>query len=88
MPEPLLAFRGVTKCWPTFRLEATDLSLPGGQILGLMGANGAGKTTLLKLLMGLVRPDGGVIRFKGRDFSGGGAELRRCIAYVPDEPRF
>lgn len=88
MPEPLLAFHGVTKRWPTFRLEATDLTLPGGQILGLMGANGAGKTTLLKLLMGLVRPDGGAIRFRGVDLREGGAELRRRIAYVADEPRF
>ncbi len=88
MPETLLAFRGVTKRWPAFQLEATDLDLPGGLILGLMGANGAGKTTLLKLLMGLVQPDGGVIQFKGMDLREGGAELRRRIAYVPDEPRF
>ncbi len=88
MSEPLLQLRGVTKRWPSFELGALDLALPGGLILGLMGANGAGKTTLLKILMGLVRPDTGEILFKGKNLRTGGEELRRRIAYVPDEPRF
>ena len=37
-----------------------------GQCLGLIGRNGAGKSTLLKLLNGLVKPDGGRIKMRGR----------------------
>jgi ABC-2 type transport system ATP-binding protein len=88
MTEPLLEVRGLSKCWPGFRLEDVDLALPGGMIMGLIGANGAGKTTLLRILMGLVRPRGGTLRFKGRDLLREGGDLRREIAYVPDEPRF
>lgn len=87
-PTPLLEVRGLTKKWPAFQLEDASFSLPGGMVMGLMGANGAGKTTLLKALLGLVRPDAGEIRLKGKDLLAGGPELRRRIAYVPDEPRF
>lgn len=48
-------------------LQPTDLSIEGGQIIGLVGGNGAGKTTLLKLLCGLVSPTGGEARVLGFD---------------------
>lgn len=45
----------------------TDVSLvvPEGCVVALLGANGAGKTTTLRTISGLVRPDGGKIRFRG-----------------------
>ncbi|MES2964327.1 MAG: ATP-binding cassette domain-containing protein [Bdellovibrionota bacterium] len=46
-------------------LHPTELSIEGGQIIGLVGANGAGKTTLLKLLCGLIEPTGGEARVLG-----------------------
>ncbi|MBB5203267.1 ABC-2 type transport system ATP-binding protein [Inhella inkyongensis] len=58
-----LAFslRGVSKRYDPFELQALDLDLPEGQIMGLVGVNGAGKTTLLRLLSGLTLPDTGRI---------------------------
>jgi ABC-2 type transport system ATP-binding protein len=88
MSEPLLELRGISKRWPSFQLQEVGLALPGGMIMGLMGANGAGKTTLLKILMGLVPPTAGEVRFKGQDLFAAGPELRQRIAFVPDEPRF
>jgi branched-chain amino acid transport system ATP-binding protein len=51
------AVRGVT-----MRVEA-------GEIRGLIGPNGAGKTSLINVITGIVRPDGGAIRFADRDIT-------------------
>jgi branched-chain amino acid transport system ATP-binding protein len=46
-----------------------NLSVPEGEILGLVGPNGAGKTTLLNLISGIYRPDSGSIEYQGQDIS-------------------
>lgn len=46
-------------------LAPTSLTIPQGQIVGLVGANGAGKTTLLKLLSGLIHPSSGQAKVLG-----------------------
>jgi len=46
-------------------LAPTSLTIPQGQIVGLVGANGAGKTTLLKLLSGLIHPSSGTASVLG-----------------------
>jgi zinc transport system ATP-binding protein len=45
-------------------LESIDIDIGPRQIVTLIGPNGAGKTTLVRLLLGLVRPDRGIIRRK------------------------
>jgi branched-chain amino acid transport system ATP-binding protein len=51
----------------TRAVDGVDLTLREREVLALIGANGAGKTTLVNLISGFLRPDGGVIRFQGRD---------------------
>ncbi len=54
-----------------------DLSLAGGEALGIIGPNGAGKTTLFCMITGTVAPDSGRVLFEGRDITRDTPE-RRC----------
>lgn len=68
MSEPLLALSEVSFTYPgTARpvLDDLDFSFGPDERVGLFGPNGSGKTTLLHVMMGLLRPDAGAVRFKG-----------------------
>ena len=52
-------------------VEHVSFSLEEGEILGLVGESGSGKTTLGRCIMGLYRPTGGSITFRGHPLSGG-----------------
>ena len=65
-------------------LEGVDLTVAEGEVRGLLGPNGAGKTTLLRILMGLVRSDGGTVELLGRSPE---ATLDGVGGFV-EEPRF
>lgn len=51
-------------------VNAIDLTVRQGEIVGLLGPNGSGKTTALNLISGVLRPDSGMIRFAGTDIAG------------------
>ena len=61
------ALRGVSKRYGVVTaLAEVSLTLRPGEVLALLGPNGAGKTTAVSLLLGLARPDSGVVRLFGR----------------------
>ena len=51
-------------------VSEASLEAQGGRITALIGPNGAGKTTLFAIISGFLRPDGGSVRFDGRDITG------------------
>ncbi|MBR5646834.1 MAG: ABC transporter ATP-binding protein [Treponema sp.] len=63
-------------------LDNVSLSLPKGQIVGLLGPNGSGKTTMLKLAAGLLKPTSGEISVCGFK---PGAESKDLVAYQSDK---
>ena len=61
-----LTLSGVTKVYPgAVALEGVDLSISGGEVVGLIGENGAGKSTLMKVLGGAISADAGEIIIDG-----------------------
>jgi branched-chain amino acid transport system ATP-binding protein len=66
----LLEARGVSKNFAGISaLNDVTLEVPAGGLVGLIGPNGAGKTTFFNCLLGLLKPDGGTIRFDGKDLT-------------------
>jgi len=73
------------------RAEAVhDLSLKvePGRCYGLFGRNGAGKTTTMKCLLNLLRPQRGQVRVFGLEPARHEVEVKRRLAYVPDQVAF
>jgi branched-chain amino acid transport system ATP-binding protein len=71
------------------RIRAVDgisISVEEGATVGLIGPNGAGKSSTLAAIVGLIRPTGGSVRFKGEELIGKRSEsiARRGIALVPE----
>jgi len=72
---------GLTKRFGDFTaVDQVDLTVTGGEIVGVLGANGAGKTTLMRMILGLLRPSGGSVLLFGQPPS---RRTRLHIGYVP-----
>lgn len=66
----------------------TDVSfdVPEGEVFGFLGPNGAGKTTTIRILMALLRADGGTARIAGMDCWERSVDIKKMVGYVPGEP--
>lgn len=80
--------RGVTKAYGRLQvLQGLDLDVERGQVTAIIGPNASGKTTFNKILLGLVRADGGEVSIDGKRLDGGSA-YRAHIGYMPQAARF
>jgi len=66
-------------------LNELNLSVASGEVHGFLGPNGAGKTTTLRILLGLLKADGGALHLLGRDPWLDAVDLHRRLAYVPGD---
>ena len=69
----------------TVALDGLDLTVASGEVHGFLGPNGAGKTTTIRILLGLLRADGGTARLLGGDPWHSAVELHKRLAYVPGD---
>jgi ABC-2 type transport system ATP-binding protein len=77
---------GLTKAFGRTRaLDGLDLTVHTGEVHGFLGPNGAGKTTTIRVLLGLMRADGGRATLLGGDPWTDATELHRRLAYVPGD---
>lgn len=80
-----LEIRNLTKRYSGFTLDNVNITLPKGCIMGFIGENGAGKSTTIKLVLDLVRRDGGMISVLGEDNISSNKGLKENIGVVMDE---
>jgi len=86
---PLLVTERLVKEYRQRRVvNGVSLTVAAGEIVGLLGPNGAGKTTTFNMVVGLVRPDEGQVRFQGRDLTrlAMHQRARRGMGYLTQEP--
>ena len=80
--------RGLVKAYGANRVvDGVDLTVEEGDIYGYLGPNGAGKTTTLRMMLGLIRRDGGSVRLFGRDPAAGIDALKHVAGFV-ESPTF
>lgn len=71
MNPPFLEVKGITKSFGGLHaVSDVSFTLKRDEVVGLIGPNGAGKTTLLRLITGILKPDSGTIKFKGKRITG------------------
>lgn len=81
-----IEINGLVKNFGTVRaLDGLDLTVAEGEVHGFLGPNGAGKSTTIRILLGLVRADGGSARLLGGEPWTDAVDLHRQIAYVPGD---
>jgi ABC-type branched-subunit amino acid transport system ATPase component len=86
----MLDVNGLTHAYGRHKaLDEVSIRLRAGEAVAILGANGAGKTTLLNAVAGLIRPNGGSIRFQGTELAGLSAHriVELGIATVPENRR-
>ncbi|MFI6346063.1 ABC transporter ATP-binding protein [Streptomyces sp. NPDC050560] len=92
MTDPLLDAVDLVKTFPggVRAVDSVSLTVARGETVGLVGESGCGKSTTAKLLLRLLAPDSGTVRFDGADLAAARGrrlrELRRRLQVVPQNP--
>jgi ABC-2 type transport system ATP-binding protein len=86
--ENILELKNLQKRYKGFTLDSISLNLPKGYILGLIGPNAAGKTTTIKILMNMVKRDGGDVQVFGLDPQKNAKQIKNRVGYLGEEQNF
>lgn len=86
MSETVLEVKNLAKTYGDFTaVDGISFSVPRGKIVGFLGPNGAGKTTTIQILSGITLPNGGSIRYFGKDFA---SDREACLQKINSTSAF
>ena len=90
MSRDIIALDNLSKSYGVDEVvKGVSFTLSPGESVALLGHNGAGKTTLMKLMLGLIRPNGGTVSVLGAEpGSRAGRAARRDIGFLPESVAF
>jgi ABC-2 type transport system ATP-binding protein len=81
--DDVLELQGLTRRYgDVVALDDLSFTVAEGQMFGFVGPNGAGKTTAMRIILGVLEPDAGQVRWRGRPVD---AETRQRMGYMPEE---
>jgi ABC-type multidrug transport system ATPase subunit len=85
----LLEVENLCKSFSDFHaVQDLSFSVNQGDIYGFLGPNGAGKSTTLRMILGLIYPRSGIIRFKGEEITGASRDYLKNIGALIERPDF
>jgi ABC-2 type transport system ATP-binding protein len=79
----VLELQGLTRRYGDLvALDDLSFTVAEGQMFGFVGANGAGKTTAMRIILGVLEPNAGEVRWRGRPMTD---EMRKHVGYLPED---
>jgi ABC-type glutathione transport system ATPase component len=79
----VLELQGLTRRYgDVVALDGLSFTVREGQMFGFVGPNGAGKTTAMRIILGVLAPDAGEVRWRGRPMTD---EIRKRLGYLPED---
>ena len=79
----MLELKGLTRRYGDLvALDDLSFTVRERQVFGFVGPNGAGKTTAMRIVLGVLEPDAGEVRWRGRPMD---REMRQRVGYLPED---
>lgn len=85
--QNVIQLANINKHYGHFALENINLTLPAGEIMGLVGVNGAGKSTTIRILMGLIEADSGTVDVLGNRLPDAQVAAKRQVGFASEDMR-
>jgi ABC-type multidrug transport system fused ATPase/permease subunit len=81
--DGMLELRGLSRSYgDVVALDDLSFTVREGQMFGFVGPNGAGKTTAMRIVLGVLAPDRGEVRWRGQPMND---DIRRRVGYMPED---